>query len=229
MFLNRPSIQRSTKSKSQWKTVPSITSPIPLYTVGPATARALTTLRDKYIPAATIHGEDAGNGEKLAHMILDHYNSTYVAVDEKPALLFLVGEQRRDIIPKTLTAESLAPTERIAVDEVVVYETGEMESFERDFERAVRGLDGVARAWVVVFSPSGCEAMLRVLGLGPFQRGVEGEERGGDRRIFIATIGPTTRDHLRDRFGVEADVCAERPSPDGVGEGIELFMASRDR
>lgn len=207
-------------------TVPPTSQSIPLYTVGPATARALTTLRNKYLPTATIHGEDAGTGEKLAHLILDHYNAMYAAQAETPALLFLVGEQRRDIIPKTLMAESLAPAARIAVDEVVVYETGEMESFERDFERAVRGLDGVEKAWVVVFSPSGCEAMLRVLGLGPFRRSATGgEESLSDRKIFIATIGPTTRDHLRDRFGVEADVCAEKPSPEGVGEGIRRFMA----
>ncbi|KAJ5156300.1 hypothetical protein N7492_009103 [Penicillium capsulatum] len=204
--------------------VPSPPPQIPLYTVGPATARALTTLRDTYMPAATIHGADAGTGEKLAHMILEHYNGLYATRPHKPALLFLVGEQRRDIIPKTLMAADRAPTERIGVDEVVVYETGEMESFERDFEGAVRGLEGEGArsgpAWVVVFSPSGCEAMVRVLGLGPSAR----SRSGTGRRVFLATIGPTTRDHLRNAFGVEADVCAEKPSPEGVEEGIRRFM-----
>ncbi|KAJ5935022.1 Tetrapyrrole biosynthesis uroporphyrinogen III synthase [Penicillium verhagenii] len=210
---------------------PSTTAPFPLYTVGPATARTLTTLRDKHLPSATIHGADAGTGENLAYLMLDHYNAlhpraTATATNtNKPGLLFLVGEQRRDIIPKTLMAPSLAEA-RIPVDEIVVYETGEMESFERDFEaavqRCVRDPSASQEPWVVVFSPSGCEAMLRVLGLGPFAK-----TGGGGRRVFVATIGPTTRDYLRGTFGFEADVCAEKPSPQGVLEGIRKFVEGR--
>lgn len=163
-------------------------------------------------------------------MILEHYNNIYSppsapSATGKPALLFLVGEQRRDIIPKTLMDPSRAESERIGVDEIVVYETGEMDSFESDFEGAVRGYAAAPCVWVVVFSPSGCEGMLRVLGLGSFAGGGEGV--GEKRRVFIATIGPTTRDHLR-KLGVEADVCAEKPSPEGVGEGIRRFMAERE-
>lgn len=221
---------------------------MPLYTVGPATARALSSLRDKYLPTATIHGAEAGNGENLAWYIQQHYNSLYASPEtqrdqtdtrtegvkgvkgrSKPGLLFLVGEQRRDIIPKTLMAESLGASERVHVDEVVVYETGEMGSFEGDFGDAVRRAsdnDGGV-LWVVVFSPSGCEGMLRVLGLGTFDTGTgigTGGDAVGKRRVFVATIGPTTRDYLKEKFGFEADVCAERPSPEGVGEGIRRFM-----
>lgn len=260
-------------------TVPNTytTSDFPFYTVGPATARSLQSLRDKYLPNATIHGADAGNGENLARFILDHYNAIYPCsaprrehdpIDahtsietgpgtgtgsgtgtgtkteesrkEKPALLFLVGEQRRDIIPKTLMSPSLPESARIPVDEIVVYETGEMDSFESDFATAVKSFQnsdqnlqgGGDVLWVVVFSPTGCEGMLRVLGLGPFGGTSDAAVRGGDgeskRRVCIATIGPTTRDFLKNRFGVEADVCAERPSPDGVGEGIRRFMELRN-
>lgn len=247
--------------KTKTKTKSKMNLHIPLYTVGPATARSLTSLRDKYLPAATIHGADAGNGQNLARQILVHYNAIYPPPppssprsqprpeiqsqgqmeETKPALLFLVGEQRRDIIPKTLMAPGLAETERIPVDEVVVYGTAEMGSFEGDFESALRGClthkhkangedEGVV--WVVVFSPSGCEAMLRVLGLGPFSSSSSSSSGisrtisrdGGKRRVFVATIGPTTRDYLREEFGFEADVCAERPSPEGVGEGISRFL-----
>jgi len=116
---------------------------------------------------------------------------------------------------------------RIGVEEIVVYETGVMGSFEGDFGGLMRihqgvrdgsGSDGVV--WVVVFSPTGCEAMLRVLGLGPFSEA----ETGAGRRVFVATIGPTTRDYLREKFGFEAHVCASRPSPEGILEGIERFM-----
>lgn len=137
--------------------------------------------------------------------------------------MFLVGEQRRDIIPKTLMAGSLPPEQRIGVDELVVYETGVMEGFEKSFGEAVRASEeflggGVERAvWVVVFSPTGCDAMVRVLkGLGD-----------GERRVFVATIGPTTKDHLKNKYGFEADVCAEKPSQEGVGMGIVEFMENR--
>ncbi|KAF7155171.1 hypothetical protein CNMCM5623_006598 [Aspergillus felis] len=223
-----------------------------LYTVGPATSRSLTTLRDTHLPHAVIYGSDAGDGQKLAHTILEHYNALYDGGDAgagahappaKPPLLFLVGEQRRDIIPRTLMAESLSPAKRVQVDELVVYETGVMESFEGDFRAAVRAGqeyladrdgDGAERViWVVVFSPTGCDAMLRVLGLlststESFAGGagalVDGSASGTERRVFIATIGPTTRDHLVKNYGFEPDICAEKPSPEGVGAGIEAFM-----
>ncbi|KAJ5898783.1 Tetrapyrrole biosynthesis uroporphyrinogen III synthase [Penicillium taxi] len=197
------------------------TTSLILYTVGPATARSLTTLRDQYLPTATIHGADTGTGENLAHMILAHYNAIYPlsSSSTKPSLLFLVGEQRRDIIPKTLMGPS-SLADRISVDEIVVYETGEMGSFEGDFESAVQRYASEPVLWVVVFSPSGCEAMLRVLGLGPFADAIKDDSR----RLFISTIGPTTRNYLQSKFAFEADVCAENPTPLGVGDGIRQFM-----
>jgi uroporphyrinogen-III synthase len=180
-------------------------------------------------------------------MILEHYNALYPACasasasNSKPALLFLVGEVRRDIIPKTLMNPELAGG-RIGVEELVVYETGVMGTFEGTFRgclQRIRDQDrdrdfGVVKrenvVWVVVFSPTGCEAMLRVLELGPFSSSGSasvsrdmGEKEG--RRVFVATIGPTTRDHLRQEFGFEAHVCAPKPSPEGVAEGIERFMS----
>ena len=72
-----------------------------------------------------------GNGEGLAHFILEHYNAL---PGVKKPLLFLVGEQRRDIIPKTLMEPHPWPDElRVEVKELVVYETGVMSSFATDF------------------------------------------------------------------------------------------------
>ncbi|KOS39925.1 hypothetical protein ACN38_g9241 [Penicillium nordicum] len=198
------------------------TPPLILYTVGPATARTLTTLRDKHLPNALIHGADSGTGENLARLILSHYDSLYPT--NKPALLFLVGEVRRDIIPKTLMDKTLPVEKRVGVEELVVYETGVMESFEGDFADVVGRSAG--DVWVVVFSPTGCEAMLRVLGLGPFAGTGKATGKGtGNGKVFVATIGPTTRDHLREKFGFEAHVCAPKPSPEGVLEGIEKFRS----
>lgn len=115
---------------------------------------------------------------------------------------------------------TLPVEKRVGVEELVVYETGVMESFEGDFADVVGRSSG--DIWVVVFSPTGCEAMLRVLGLGPFAGTGNG---AGNGKVFVATIGPTTRDHLREKFGFEAHVCAPKPSPEGVLEGIEKFMS----
>ena len=91
--------------------------------------------------------------------MLDHYGEWYRDREVKPRLLFLVGEQRRDIIPKTLMDPALSNDRRIEVDEVVVYGTGVMESFEQDFTKLLRDTNNRAVRWVVVFSPTGCEAM----------------------------------------------------------------------
>lgn len=127
---------------------------------------------------------------------------------------------------------------RVAVEEVVVYETGVMGGFEGEFGGLMNvynkeldedmGTKGEGVVWVVVFSPTGCEAMLRVLGVGPFASetgtGTGTGDAGAGGRVFVATIGPTTRDYLKEKFGFDAHVCAARPSPQGVLEGIERFM-----
>ena len=43
-------------------------------------------------------------------------------------------------------------------------------------------------------------------------------------RYIIATIGPTTYSYLRTSFNYQADICAETPSPEGVGKGVEAFL-----
>lgn len=214
---------------------------LPLYTVGPATSRSLSSLVKSHLPHTTIHGADTGNGENLARFILEHYNSlpgNKNGKGEKLPLLFLVGEQRRDIIPKTLMSEGLEEGERIGVEEVVVYETCVMESFEGDFTRVidtyksgdnVDGSEGEKEMWVVIFSPTGCDAMLRVLGLDSSSKdNGNGVLVAPGKRVFVATIGPTTRDHLRLKYGFEPHVCAEKPSQEGVGSGIKKFMEGRN-
>lgn len=267
--------------------------PFPLYTVGPATSRALNTLISQSMQNATspfpslrprVLGSHTGTGDQLAQYILSHYNLlhshqlfTYHKVSRLPvtplsgpardermdedesrlrkkALLFLVGEKRRDIIPNTLrdAEEKLEAQDRIPVDEVEVYGTGVMPSFQQDFARTVDGYAGDGRAngvdgiipvvvVVVVFSPQGCESLLKSLGYiderGQLTsrgrnrwplRASDGQHLDADSLQFvIATIGPTTRDHLKRRFDFEADVCASKPSPEGVGEGIKSFLTQK--
>jgi uroporphyrinogen-III synthase len=180
----------------------------------------------------------------------------------KKGLLFLVGEVRRDVIPVCLgrgwverekEVEDVDEERRIAVDELEVYSTGVMESFEKEFGGIVQNLEqkqDVDVAVVVVFSPQGCEAMLRTLGYldneqkPPMAREeyATSERRWGESkdsmangagvlgrrvRYVVVTIGPTTRDYLRDTFAFEPDVCAEKPSPQGIEEGLLRFLRLR--
>ncbi|OHW99340.1 uroporphyrinogen-III synthase [Colletotrichum incanum] len=195
---------------------------VPVYSVGPATTRALkSVLQD---PPLQIFGEHTGNGDALAKFILEHYGQWYQNRSPKPPVLFLVGEQRRDIIPKSLMDADLPSDQRIQVDEVVVYGTGVMESFPHDFAAILRATEDRPTRWVVVFSPTGCDSMLRGLGLLDESTGKAKTDGRGDRRTFVATIGPTTRDYLRRAFDFEPDVCAEEPSPEGVKRGIVQFL-----
>lgn len=196
---------------------------VPVYSVGPATTRALKAVSQD--PPLQVFGEHTGNGEALAHYILEHYGEWYHdRTEEKPALLFLVGEQRRDIIPKTLMDKKLPEDQRIEVTETVVYGTGVMESFADDFRKRLQETQDRKMVWVVVFSPTGCDAMLRGLDMLDETTG-KAKPNDPNRTRYIATIGPTTRDYLRKTFDLEPDVCAEKPSPEGILEGIQQFVS----
>lgn len=179
-------------------------------------------------PPLQIHGEHTGNGDALAKYILEHYGDIYASRAQKPALLFLVGEQRRDIIPKSLMSPDLPDCKRIPVTETVVYGTGVMPSFLDDFRQVLEDTTQCRTRWVVVFSPTGCASMFQGLGWLDEQTGhAKPGLRDGKGDVFIATIGPTTRDYLKKTFNFETDVCAERPSPEGVWDGIADFMRKK--
>ncbi|KAK0611158.1 tetrapyrrole biosynthesis, uroporphyrinogen III synthase [Immersiella caudata] len=188
---------------------------VPIYSVGPATTRALKAVPVPSAHPLNIFGEHTGYGTDLAQFILKHYAEWYKDRSSMPPLLFLVGEQRRDVIPKVLGAASYP------VDEVVVYRTGVMQSFRSDFDQWLDKTADRAARWVVVFSPTGCEAMLSALGV----LGAAGVStlRDSARKTYIATIGTTTRDHLIREFAFHPEVCAAQPSPEGVRHGITQF------
>lgn len=200
---------------------------IPVYTVGPATCLALRSIPTP--KPLQIFGSNCGNGEALAHYMLDHYSKWHENLQQRtgrlPPVLFLVGETRRDIIPKTLMNPDLPLKEQIRVDEVEVYGTGVMESFEENFTDLLERSNTERMRWVVIFSPTGCEAALRALGvIDPATKKVrqDHEKRGGS--TCVATIGPTTRDYLMKEFGYTPDVTAKKPSPEGIAEAISAYM-----
>ncbi len=208
-------------------------SGVRLYVVGPATERALRAVRDERCAGCGMYGgEEAGSGEVLARIMLGEkegkgaYDMRERDGGRKKPVLFLVGEKRRDIIPRMLMDPELSEGERIRVDEMEVYKTGELEEFEFHFTQTLSRTVPETARWVVVFSPTAGEGMLRGLGwLDKVSRKAHIMEPG--RKTFVACIGPTTRDYLVQEFGFEPDVVAKKPSPQGVKEGIEDFMKER--
>lgn len=190
-------------------------SELPIYVVGPATGKGIRALD---LPCSVL-GEESGNGDALAEFILVTH-----AGPRNDSLLFLVGEQRRDIIPNTLQSEDLAPAKRIGVKELTVYETGEMASFREDFKMRLAEAkeQNAEEQWAVVFSPSGCRAMLEGIGICDSEGHVIVDEpKRTTRTTKVATIGPTTKAFLQRECGFEPDACAARPSPKGLAEAID--------
>lgn len=200
-------------------------SHVPFYVVGPATARGVSSLDLQ----CQILGEETGNGDALAPLILDHFNRLcYDKPETERTLLFLVGEQRRDIIPRSLQSTKLSPASRIGVHEIPIYETEELESFPAHLRNSI---DSATRAnrnrqWIAVFSPTGCRAMLEGLGLLDNNAQLIQAQQLQPRSCKVVTIGPTTQAYLFNRFAFEADACASSPSPKGVEDAIRAYEES---
>ncbi|KAF3931833.1 hypothetical protein ABW19_dt0202451 [Dactylella cylindrospora] len=180
-----------------------------IYVVGPATRNALVNLG---FSAMNVVGEESGNGASLADYIIDDYNST-------KDLLFLVGETHGTVIPHRLRDKE----PRVDVEELVVYKTGTRDEFEAEFRSVLSGLDEetakeeevegqVEERWVVIFSPAGTDAALRVI--------AEKEKEVKNVKYKVCTIGPTTKDYMREAFKRTPDAMAKSPSPEGLLEGI---------
>ena len=194
----------------------------------------------------------------MAHYIHSTYPSPAIR-----RLLFLVGEQRRDIIPRILHRAD----EKIEVEELEVYSTVTRDGFKQDLEAVLSRLDaeedvekekemekrreiiearlmdyeesgihssggsdishihsgsihtwGPKTRWIVVFSPAGTTDGVEVV-----KDREHGGGLGGAVRYRICTIGPTTKEFMVEKCGREPDVVAEKPSPDGLMEGILRF------
>ena len=194
---------------------------MPLYVVGPATARALKSLELN----CSILGEESGNGEALATFIAAHYNELYK--QNKPSLLFLVGEKRRDIIPRVLSSEIVPSAERIDVDELILYESIELPNLTIELQKALDSEDyrSAPESWFVIFSPTGCKTVIDTLKVIDLNKSTKPTKLSIENPYlnFVATIGPTTRDYLIAEFGFEPHVCAAKPTPLEVGAGIKTF------
>ncbi|SCV05875.1 LANO_0H17106g1_1 [Lachancea nothofagi CBS 11611] len=154
-----------------------------VYTVGPATASFLQRCGFKDVRG----GIDAGNGSILADVIIsDLKNDATTDFSSMPTLLLLVGETRRDIIPKKLASAGLKS------QEVVTYKT---EILDNNLQRFVSLFN--SQCWVVFFSSQGTDEIIDYL---------------KDKNAQVASIGPTTDEFLLSR-GIRSHVVSAKPEP----------------
>lgn len=150
-----------------------------LFAVGPRTAAAMRSLG--YEP----EGERTGSAEQLAAYILQrHAGGT---------LLFLCGDRRRDALP------SLLHEAGFCTEEIVVYRTR---------LRTLPIWPGDKKPdWVVFFSPSGLEAILKSPEIS-----LEG--------ISIAAIGSVTAEAVRTH-GFRVRATAQEPTPEALALALQ--------
>jgi uroporphyrinogen-III synthase len=163
----------------------------PIYTVGPATAHELSANGFTDIRGA----EHAGNGGALADIILQEKCQTFV---------FFTGEVRRDIIPKKLREANRQ------LEEKIVYKTSSKSDISTKFLDA---MNTNTDPWLVFFSPSGTEQILKILKENCHQSSIDASD------VKLACIGPTTRDFLVNQ-GFKPDAVAAKPDAVSLAEAI---------
>ncbi|SCW01738.1 LAFE_0E06172g1_1 [Lachancea fermentati] len=155
-----------------------------VYTVGPATQVFLQRCGFTDVRG----GPDAGNGDILASLIISElFGSGNSNSLEYPELLFLVGETRRDIIPKKLNEAGLK------VQEIVTYKTESLSDNLGRFKFYCTPF-----CWVVFFSSQGTEEIVKYLKNHPDSK--------------IASIGPTTDRYLLTK-GLKSNLVSSKPEP----------------
>ena len=170
-----------------------------MYTVGPATALAITKLH-----FSTIIGADTGNGAALANLLVQTFHS----FAPRLPLLFLVGDKRRDIIHRRLAAES------IPLEELTVYETAVASTFDEELDRVLGDDTHGQVEWIIFFSPSGAEIALEKLKRLP-------------KKVKVGTIGPTTEEYLRKEWNLVPEMVSAKPEPLSMVQGILDHVTSK--
>jgi len=171
-----------------------------VYTVGPATSAAVENLGFR---GSNVYGSECGTGIALAALILAHCSAR-----TKP-LLFCNSAARGEFIPAALAG-------KVALEELVVYETRVEDGFAKAFADAV-GEHSDGTCWVVVFSPTGVEKAIEIV-----------RETQQGSKTHWAAIGPTTESQLVG-LGRKPEVVAARPSPEGLWRAIAGFVEKEAR
>ncbi|CEP60194.1 uroporphyrinogen-III synthase HEM4 LALA0_S01e05138g [Lachancea lanzarotensis] len=163
-----------------------------VYTVGPATANFLKRCGFQNIKG----GKDAGNGSVLADLIISDLRTQFIELSQVSKPLLLVGETRRDIVPKKLASVG------IDSQEVVTYITKENNDNLVRFQSVF-----IPRSWVVFFSPQGTEEIIEFL---------------KQEKVNIASIGPTTNEFLKSH-NIRSQVVSSKPEPKALIKALKLF------
>ncbi|TPX36296.1 uroporphyrinogen-III synthase [Synchytrium microbalum] len=179
-------IGRIASRRVEW-TCESSWKQIPVYTVGPSTARIITQC------GFTPLGSDTGRAAKLAKLII---SDTEKESSTTSPYIMLCGDKRRDELPSQLT------NAKIPFMELIVYETGPNPVFEQELVKTYEGTDVSQPAWIVFFSPSGVDFALE-----PLKRQVWWQD------VRIGAIGPTTSARLK-QLDLKVDV--ESPKPTAI-------------
>lgn len=172
----------------------------PCYVVGPTTASMLQAIEGQHAPRVVCGAEQSGTSETLAGYI----TTRLAAAAPAHPLLYLTGDKRRENLPDILSKAS------IPLEELVVYETAPLPDFSVRFRASLDRLAEVESAWIALFSPSGANLALPIL-----------HETGLAGRVKLATIGPTTRDHLADVMQLQAHAMAATPQAADLANAIK--------
>ncbi|CAI8497995.1 unnamed protein product [Hanseniaspora opuntiae] len=160
----------------------------PIFTVGPATADFLKRIGFNDIKG----GIDAGNGSILSDLIMDQPDEKY-KTNKKG--IFLVGEIRKDVIPRKLIPKGYDLTE------IEVYATKAMDNIKERFNAKMNLEDNDIVNYVVFFSPQGTEDIIK----SDFSNSV------------VISIGPTTKEYL-EKNDIEVKGVCKKPNADSLLE-----------
>jgi uroporphyrinogen-III synthase len=173
-----------------------------------------------------IVGRDTGNGDKLAALILQHYNERHEKLGGGPKkpLLFITGDNHRDIIPNTLQSPNLPQDQRIEVEELAVYQTAPNPTFPSTLRAILPNFNPAStHLWLVVFSPANIAGMFEGLDMLSDDGTAIAPGKDLPKGMRIAAIGPTTRDALLNRWGISPHAVADMPTPKALAAAVHEF------
>ncbi|KAI9271245.1 tetrapyrrole biosynthesis, uroporphyrinogen III synthase [Helicostylum pulchrum] len=184
---------------------------LPVYMVGPQTAKVLSQLVALFNTGHKHHWMIYPRAAELIQPLIDGQRQ----FNGKGRLLFLAGDKRRDLIPTELTKAQLDFLE------IQSYET----CVHKDLKCAMQNF--VSPDWVVYFSPSGLKFLLSCVE-GEARRNLLAacQKREGGAYTKIAAIGPTTFEYILEELGVQSDVVAEEPDAQHLVNDIISFDRS---
>ena len=140
----------------------------------------------------------------------------------------------------TATTNNPQPNPAIEVTELEIYSTTTHPSFPATLTQHLQTLQPSHYPIILVlFSPTGAELALRAAGVLPDHTNSDttsininppSEPQSlASAHPVLATIGPTTRDYISDKFGIAVPICATSPTPEGLLGSILAYLDGIDR